>query len=66
MGKLLNDDVHYITTCPNFKRVRVIITRCETSSYEVFNVSLKERKPYKAPVADTISKEKTSDYELFR
>jgi hypothetical protein len=26
----------------------------------------KERKPYKAPVADTISKEKTSDYELFR
>jgi hypothetical protein len=32
----------------------------------LMSLLLEERKNHKAPVADTISKEKTSDYELFR
>jgi hypothetical protein len=47
--------MHFITTLPKLKRVRVIAARCETSSHDMLMHPFgKKEKPYKAPVADTI------------
>jgi phospholipid/cholesterol/gamma-HCH transport system substrate-binding protein len=63
MGKLLNDAL-YIQLVQNFKELELLQdVRLHPTRY--VNVSFgKKEKPY--PVADTISKKKTSDYELFR
>jgi phospholipid/cholesterol/gamma-HCH transport system substrate-binding protein len=55
--------MHFITTFQNFKELLLQDVRLHPTRY--VNVSFgKKEKPY--PVADTISKKKTSDYELFR
>jgi phospholipid/cholesterol/gamma-HCH transport system substrate-binding protein len=60
MGKLLNDDALYNNLSKTSKELELLLQDVRLHPTRYVNVSLfgKKEKPYKAPVADTISKEK--------
>jgi phospholipid/cholesterol/gamma-HCH transport system substrate-binding protein len=60
MGKLLNDDALYYNLSKTSKELELLLQDVRLHPTRYVNVSLfgKKEKPYKAPVADTISKEK--------
>ncbi|CAM2985482.1 MlaD family protein [Flavobacterium frigoris] len=60
MGKLLNDDAFYTNLSKTSKELELLLQDVRLYPTRYVNVSLfgKKNKPYKAPVTDTISKEK--------